>query len=139
MCLWNTMPPVATKFGIGTYFLAQRSESRSKGHWLWCHLKGHHRLSMHGKYEVSISYSSKVIANVKADKRQTGQKQHAPDHSMPGHKNYYLCFLVFWLSSWLPCNLFLCTFLLVCLKIKYFRIPIITSVMWVYKFTSTVS
>ena len=49
---------------------------------------------MHAKYEVSISYGSKVIANVKVDNRQTdrqtnketGQKQYAPDHSIRGHK-----------------------------------------------------
>ena len=53
---------------------------------------------MHAKYEVSISYGSKVIAKVKVDNRQTnrqinkqtdkhtGQKQYAPDHSIPGHK-----------------------------------------------------
>ena len=58
---------------------------------------------MHSKYEVSISYGSKVIAKVKLDNRQTdrqtnnqtGQKQYAPDHSIRGHKkhdrtfNYY--------------------------------------------------
>ena len=46
---------------------------------------------MHAKYEVSISYSSNVIAKVKVDNRQTnkqtGQKQYAPDHSIRGHKN----------------------------------------------------
>ena len=53
---------------------------------------------MHAKYEVSISYGSKVIAKVKVDNRQTnrqterqtdkqtGQKQYAPDHSIRGHK-----------------------------------------------------
>ena len=43
---------------------------------------------MHTKYEVSISYGSKVIAKVKVDNgqankqtdKQTGQKQYAPDH-----------------------------------------------------------
>ena len=52
---------------------------------------------MHAKYEVSISYGSKVIANVKVDNRQTnrqtdrqtGQKQYAPDHSIRGHKKLY--------------------------------------------------
>ena len=42
----------------------------------------------------TISYSSKIIAKVKADDRQTdkqtdrrtGQKQYAPDHSMRGIK-----------------------------------------------------
>ena len=46
---------------------------------------------MHAKYEVSISYGSKVIAKVKVDNRQTdrqtGQKQYAPDHSIRGHNN----------------------------------------------------
>ena len=50
---------------------------------------------MHAKYEVSISYCSKVIAKVKVDNRQTdkqtnkqtGQKQYARDHSIRGHKN----------------------------------------------------
>ena len=57
---------------------------------------------MHAKYEVFISYGSKVIAKVKVDNRQTdrqtnkqtdkqtdrqkGQKQYAPDHSIRGHK-----------------------------------------------------
>ena len=56
---------------------------------------------MHAKYEVFISYDSKVIAKVKVDNRQTdkqtdrqtdkqtdrqrGQKQYAPDHSIRGH------------------------------------------------------
>ena len=55
-------------------------------------------MSMHAKYEASISYDSKVIANVKVDNRQTnkqtdrqtsqqtGQKQYAPDHSIRGIK-----------------------------------------------------
>ena len=50
---------------------------------------------MHAKYEVSISYDSKVIAKVKVDNRQTdkqtdkqtGQKQYAPDQLIRGHKN----------------------------------------------------
>ena len=32
------------------------------------------------KYEVPTSNSSKVMAQIKADSRQTIQKQHAPDH-----------------------------------------------------------
>ena len=52
---------------------------------------------MHAKYEVCISYGSKVIAKVKVDNRQTnrqtnkqtGQKQYAPDHSIRGHKKLY--------------------------------------------------
>ena len=43
----------------------------SQGDWPWCHLKGRHSWSMHAKYEVFISYGSKVIANVKVDNRQT--------------------------------------------------------------------
>ena len=39
---------------------------------------------MHAKYEVSISYGSKVIAKVKTDK-QTGQKQYAHDYLIWGH------------------------------------------------------
>ena len=61
---------------------------------------------MHAKYEVSISYGSKVIAKVKVDNRQTnrqtdrrtdkqtGQKQYAPDHSIRGHKNTPLGLIV---------------------------------------------
>ena len=41
---------------------------------------------MHAKYEVSISYGSKVVTKVKVDTRQTGQKQYAPDHAIRGHK-----------------------------------------------------
>ena len=40
VCLWNTMPPAATK--SKKLFLAWRSKSRSQGHWPWCHLKGRH-------------------------------------------------------------------------------------------------
>ena len=51
---------------------------------------------MHAKYEVSISYGSKVIVEVKVDNRQTnrqtdkpkGQKQYVPDHSIRGHKKH---------------------------------------------------
>ena len=49
-------------------------KSRSQSHWPWCHLKGHHQLSMYAKYEVSISYGSKVIAKVKVDNRQTNKQ-----------------------------------------------------------------
>ena len=57
---------------------------------------------MHAKYEVSISYGSKIIAKVEVDNRQTdkqtdrqtnrqtdrqrGQKLYASDHSIRGHK-----------------------------------------------------
>ena len=49
---------------------------------------------MHAKYEISISYGSKITAKVKVDNRQTnkqtdkqtGQKQYAPNHSIRGHK-----------------------------------------------------
>ena len=37
-------------------------------------LQGHHKLSMHAKNEVSISYSIKVIANVKVNNRQTNKQ-----------------------------------------------------------------
>ena len=53
---------------------------------------------MHAKYEVSISYGSKVKARVKVDNRQkdlsdrqtnkqTGKKQDAPIHLIWEHKN----------------------------------------------------
>ena len=39
---------------------------------------------MHVKYEVSISYGSKVIANVKVDKRQTNKQTDRQDkNNMP--------------------------------------------------------
>ena len=56
---------------------------------------------MHAKYEVSISYGSKVLAKIKVYNRQTnrqtdrqtdrqaGQTQYAPDHSIRGHKNSF--------------------------------------------------
>ena len=68
------MPLAATQ--SKKLFLASRSKSRSQGHWPWpwCHLKGHHWWSMHAKNEVSISYSSKVIAKVKVDNRQTNRQ-----------------------------------------------------------------
>ena len=62
-------------------FLAQRW---SQGNWPWCQLKGHHCLSMHAKYEVSTSYNSKVIANVKVDNRQTNKQTDRQDkNNMP--------------------------------------------------------
>ena len=43
------------------------------------------------KYESSITYHSKTMANVKLFvDRQTGQKLYAPDLSMLGHKNAFL-------------------------------------------------
>ena len=66
--------------------LTQRSKSRSQCQLPWCHLKGHHYLSMDAKYRVSISYGSKVLANAKVDNiqrdrqtnKETKQKQYAP-------------------------------------------------------------
>ena len=72
VCLWNTMPPAATK--CKKLFLDSRSKSRSQDHWPWCYLKGRHLWSMHAKYEVSISYGSKVLAKVKVDNRQTDKQ-----------------------------------------------------------------
>ena len=73
------MVPAVTK-SEKKLFLAQRS--RSQGHWPWCHLKGHHYWTMHAKYEVSVSCSSKVIVKVKPiDRRtdkQTGQRYFDP-------------------------------------------------------------
>ena len=48
---------------------------------------------MHAKYEVSISYGSKVIAKVKVDNRQTDKqtdrtKTICPDQLIWGHKKY---------------------------------------------------
>ena len=40
VCLWNTIPPAATK--SKKVFFTSKSKSRSQGHWPWCHLKGHH-------------------------------------------------------------------------------------------------
>ena len=56
---------------------------------------------LEARYEVSISYGSKVTAKVKVDNRQTnrqtdrqtnrtGQKQYAPDNSILGHTNLKL-------------------------------------------------
>ena len=45
---------------------------------------------MHAKYEVSIFYGLKVIANVKVDNRQTNRQDKnnmPPDHSIRGHQN----------------------------------------------------
>ena len=46
---------------------------------------------MHAKYEVSITYGSKVVAKVEVDNRQTDKRQDKnnmpPDHSIRGHKN----------------------------------------------------
>ena len=42
---------------------------------------------MHAKHKVSISYGSKVIANVKIDNRQTSQKEYAPINRFGTQKN----------------------------------------------------
>ena len=68
-CLWNTTVCPPRQQSRKKLFLASRSQSRWQGHWPWCHLKGHHYWSMHAKYEVSISYGSKVISKVKVDDR----------------------------------------------------------------------
>ena len=54
-----------------------------------CNFKGNLEWIMHAKYEVSISYSSKVIAKVKVDNRQAEkQTKKQTDRSFdPGHKN----------------------------------------------------
>ena len=46
---------------------------------------------MHAKYEVAISYCSKVITKVKVDNIQTGQKQYTPEYSVGGggHKKSF--------------------------------------------------
>ena len=54
----------------------------------WCHLKGRHKWSMHAKYEVSISYGSKVIAKVKVDNRQDKNNM-PPILSIRGPKNQF--------------------------------------------------
>ena len=75
--LWHYLP--GHMFWLAQkLFLAQRAKSRSQGHWSWCHLKGHHWLSMNAKYKVSISYTSKVIANVKVDNRKTDRQNKRP-------------------------------------------------------------
>ena len=67
------MPLVTTK--SKKLFLAQRSKSTSQGHLPQCYSKGHHKLSMHAKYEACISlYGSKVTANVKVYNRQTNRQ-----------------------------------------------------------------
>ena len=80
VCL-TLCPPAATK--SIKLFLASRSKSRSQGNLPWCHL--------HAKYEVSISYGSKVKAKVKVDNRQTNKqtertKTICPHHLIWGHK-----------------------------------------------------
>ena len=60
---------------------------RSQGNKTWCHLKIHHYLSMHVKYEVSFSYDSKIMVKAKVFfATDRGQKVDAPEfHS--DHKN----------------------------------------------------
>ena len=76
--------PAAT---VKKLFLASRSMSLSNDHRPCCHLKGCHWWNMHAKYEVSISYGSKVTANVKVHNRQ----QYALDHSIRGHNKNAVC------------------------------------------------
>ena len=92
VCLWSINYPSGNKVP-NLLFLALRSQSRSQCHWLWCHLKLFHWLSMHAKYEVSISYSSKVITKVKVFchrviDRETDRKNIlCPRIPFQGHKN----------------------------------------------------
>ena len=45
--------------------VGQMSRSKSQGHEPRSQLKGFHKLSIHSKYEVFLSYGSKVMAKVK--------------------------------------------------------------------------
>ena len=48
--------------------VGQSLKGHGQGHkviWHWCHLKWFHELSIHAKYEVSISYESKFMAKIK--------------------------------------------------------------------------
>ena len=47
------------------------------------------------RYEVSVSYGSKLEQKVQVDKRQTGQNQFVPDLSKLGLKNAIVCFRFF--------------------------------------------
>ena len=109
-----SMPPAATKVEKAIFsFKVKVKITRSLT--LMSIWKGMISGSMHAKYEVSISYGSKVIAKVKVDNRQTdkqtdrqtnrqtdrqtGQKQYAPDHSIRGHKNSINPVVVFFACS----------------------------------------
>ena len=70
---------------VQTDILASRA--RSQGRCRWCHLKGRHWWIMHTKYEVSISYGSKVIAKVKVDNRQTNKQTEIQKKNQTGRNN----------------------------------------------------
>ena len=61
-CPWRQQRIKLVYFSINVY---KRSQSRSQSDLLWWNLKGFHYLIMHAKYEVSISYGSKVKTKVK--------------------------------------------------------------------------
>ena len=48
-------------------FLEQKSWWISQSNWSWCHLKGHHWLSMHAEYKVSIFHGSKYHRDLAVD------------------------------------------------------------------------
>ena len=93
VCLWNTMPPVATK--SQKIFFASRSKSRSQGHYFWTIRDRDFIFGMLTPLMTPFQMTPRFIAKVKVDNRQTdrqtdkqtGQKQYAPDHSIRGHKN----------------------------------------------------
>ena len=92
-CWSNTMPPAATKSEEAIFStMVKVKVTRAL---TFC-LKGLNQLSMHAKYDVSISYGSKVIAKVKVDNRQTNRQTNQqtdrtktlyPRSFNPGHKN----------------------------------------------------
>ena len=87
-----SMPPAETKMSKKAIFSFKVKVKVTRQMTL---LSGRHLWSMHAKYEVSISYGSKVIAKVRVDNRQTDRqtdkqtdmtKTICPDHSIRGHK-----------------------------------------------------
>ena len=83
-CLWNTTVCPQRQQSWKSYFLLQGQSQGHKVNDLVSKIKGHHKWSMHAKYEVSISYGSKVIAKVKVDNRQTDKQTDRQDkNNMP--------------------------------------------------------
>ena len=78
ICERNTMPQLQ----------GQRHRPRS---WYW--VKGLITRKTHMKNENPSTYCSKVMAKVKVDNKQTGEKLYTPDLSMRGHKKDNFCLI----------------------------------------------
>ena len=77
------MPPVATESAKGIFRTKVKVKVLRAVALVSFERASLDKLNMHAKYEASISYGSKVIANVKVDKRQTNKKNRQDKNQRP--------------------------------------------------------